>query len=79
MITYLGRARDKRLPVEPSAPPANKDRAMIAGESRPQPLQMIESVPNFSEGRRPEVVAAIVEAIRAPGVLLLDAEQRLGS
>ncbi len=46
---------------------------MIAGESRPQPSQMIESVPNFSEGRRPEVVAAIVAAIRAPGVLLLDA------
>ncbi len=34
---------------------------------------LIEAVPNFSEGRRPEVVAAIVEAIQAPGVLLLDA------
>ena len=33
---------------------------------------IIESVPNFSEGRRPEVVQAIVEAIQAPGVLLLD-------
>ncbi|MGL4649925.1 MAG: glutamate formimidoyltransferase [Caldilineaceae bacterium] len=33
---------------------------------------MIEAVPNFSEGRRPEVVAAIVQAIQAPGVLLLD-------
>lgn len=33
---------------------------------------IVESVPNFSEGRRPEVVAAIVEAIQAPGVLLLD-------
>ena len=34
--------------------------------------QIVESVPNFSEGRRPEVIAAIVEAIQAPGVLLLD-------
>ncbi|MBW7882427.1 MAG: glutamate formimidoyltransferase [Caldilineaceae bacterium] len=32
----------------------------------------IEAVPNFSEGRRPEIVAAIVEAIQAPGVLLLN-------
>ncbi len=33
---------------------------------------IIEAVPNFSEGRRPEVVAAIVAAIQTPGVLLLD-------
>ena len=33
---------------------------------------IIESVPNFSEGRRPDIVAALVEAIQAPGVLLLD-------
>ncbi|MFN8486464.1 MAG: glutamate formimidoyltransferase [Caldilineaceae bacterium] len=33
--------------------------------------QMIEAAPNFSEGRRPEVVQALVEAIAAPGVLLL--------
>lgn len=33
---------------------------------------IIESVPNFSEGRRPEIVAALVQAIQAPGVLLLD-------
>ncbi|MCB0061410.1 MAG: glutamate formimidoyltransferase, partial [Caldilineaceae bacterium] len=33
---------------------------------------IIESVPNFSEGRRPEVVAAIVAAIRVPGVRLLN-------
>jgi len=33
---------------------------------------IIEAVPNFSEGRRPEVVQAIVEAIQVPGVLLLD-------
>ena len=36
-------------------------------------MALIEAVPNFSEGRRPEVVARIVEAIQAPGVLLLDA------
>lgn len=34
--------------------------------------QLIEAVPNFSEGRRAEVVEAIVQAIQAPGVLLLD-------
>lgn len=33
---------------------------------------IIESVPNFSEGRRPAVIAAIVQAIQTPGVLLLD-------
>jgi glutamate formiminotransferase len=33
---------------------------------------IVESVPNFSEGRRPEVVQEIVAAIQAPGVLLLD-------
>ncbi|MEZ4729471.1 MAG: glutamate formimidoyltransferase [Caldilineaceae bacterium] len=33
---------------------------------------IIESAVNFSEGRRPEVMAAIVRAIQAPGVLLLD-------
>lgn len=39
----------------------------------PQPL--IECVPNFSEGRRPDVIEAIVAAIGAvPGVLVLDVE-----
>ena len=34
---------------------------------------LIESVPNVSEGRRPEVVAAMAQAVRAvPGVRLLD-------
>src|SRR5258708_35528492 len=34
---------------------------------------LIESVPNVSEGRRPEVVAAMAEAVRAvAGVRLLD-------
>jgi len=35
-------------------------------------MAIVEAVPNFSEGRRPEVVAALVEAIQAPGVWLLD-------
>ncbi len=34
---------------------------------------LIQCVPNFSEGRRPEVIAAIVEAVRqTPGVRLAD-------
>ncbi len=33
---------------------------------------LIEAVPNFSEGRRPEVVQAILQALQGPGVLLLD-------
>lgn len=32
---------------------------------------LIEAVPNFSEGRRPEVIGRLVEAIQAPGVFLL--------
>jgi glutamate formiminotransferase / formiminotetrahydrofolate cyclodeaminase len=36
-------------------------------------MGLVECVPNFSEGRRPEVVAAIVAAIgAAPGVAVLD-------
>ena len=38
----------------------------------PESAIIIESAPNFSEGRRPEVVAALVETIQAPGVLLLN-------
>ncbi|MFN2167491.1 MAG: hypothetical protein ACK2U9_14650, partial [Anaerolineae bacterium] len=34
-------------------------------------MTIIEAIPNFSEGRRPEVVAALVEAIGAPGVRVL--------
>ncbi|HEX4007329.1 MAG TPA: glutamate formimidoyltransferase [Acidobacteriaceae bacterium] len=33
---------------------------------------LIECVPNFSEGRRPELVASIVSAMRVDGVYLLD-------
>ncbi|MBV7330888.1 glutamate formimidoyltransferase [Chloroflexi bacterium TSY] len=34
--------------------------------------QIIEAVPNFSEGRRTDVVDAIVDAIQVPGVLVLN-------
>ena len=38
-------------------------------------MKLVECVPNFSEGRRPEVLDAIVDAMRAvPGVRLLDRE-----
>src|SRR5512141_197569 len=36
------------------------------------PTPLIECIPNFSEARRPEVVQAIVEAITAAGVTVLD-------
>ena len=37
-------------------------------------MKLIECVPNFSEGRRPEVVAAIRDAIASvDGVSILDA------
>lgn len=34
--------------------------------------KLIECVPNFSEGRRPQVVAEIVEVMRGQGVVVLD-------
>ncbi|HLF28122.1 MAG TPA: glutamate formimidoyltransferase [Anaerolineae bacterium] len=34
--------------------------------------RIVECVPNFSEGRRPEVIAAIKNALTRPGVTLLD-------
>lgn len=38
------------------------------------PSTLVESVPNFSEGRNKAVVDAIVEAMKLPGVYLLDRE-----
>lgn len=38
------------------------------------PTNLIECVPNFSEGRDPAKVDAIVEAMKLPGVYLLDRE-----
>src|SRR5260370_9044763 len=38
-------------------------------------LRLVECVPNFSEGRRKEVIESISDAIRkTPGVTLLDVE-----
>jgi glutamate formiminotransferase len=36
--------------------------------------RIVECVPNFSEGRRSEIVSAIAEAVGGPGVVLLDRE-----
>jgi glutamate formiminotransferase len=38
------------------------------------PFTLVECVPNFSEGRDPAKVDAIVEAMKLPGVFLLDRE-----
>jgi glutamate formiminotransferase len=38
------------------------------------PTTLVECVPNFSEGRNPAVVDAIVAAMKIPGVYLLDRE-----
>jgi glutamate formiminotransferase len=66
-------------PPPASPPPATPSHATLPGvgpasvpATLPAPNVIIEAVPNFSDGRRPDVLAAIVEAIQAPGVLLLD-------
>lgn len=46
----------------------NRERTMVESES-----VMIEAVPNFSEGRRRDVIAELISAIQVPGVMLLDA------
>ncbi len=40
----------------------------------PMPSTLVECVPNFSEGRDPAKVDAIIEAMKIPGVYLLDRE-----
>ena len=35
-------------------------------------MPLVECIPNFSEGRRPDIIEAIVDAIRTSGVYLLD-------
>jgi glutamate formiminotransferase/formiminotetrahydrofolate cyclodeaminase len=40
----------------------------------PMPSTLVECVPNFSEGRDPAKVDAIVEAMKIPGLYLLDRE-----
>jgi glutamate formiminotransferase len=47
----------------------------VASEEKPLPRQLVECVPNFSEGRDPAKIDAIVESILAvPEVVLLDRE-----
>ena len=49
------------------------ERVANAGRIIVLPMAIIESIPNVSEGRRPEVVEALAAAIRSvPGVRLLD-------
>ena len=41
-------------------------------------MRLVECVPNFSEGRRPEIIAAIRDAIAAvEGVAILDSSSDL--
>lgn len=40
----------------------------------PRAMPLVECVPNFSEGRDPKVIEAIVAAVRAKGVRVLDVE-----
>src|SRR5947209_7021154 len=42
--------------------------------SSPMPTTLVECVPNFSEGRDPAIVDAIVNAMKMDGVYLLDRE-----
>lgn len=45
------------------------------GPKEDKPLQMIECVPNFSEGRRPEVIDALAAAVNGvTGIKLLDVQ-----
>src|SRR5579864_6163191 len=48
--------------------------AIPVGILNPMPNTLVECVPNFSEGRDPAKVDAIVEAMKVPGVYLLDRE-----
>ena len=47
---------------------------MLVGILKPMPNTLVECVPNFSEGRDAAKVDAIVEAMKLPGVFLLDRE-----
>ena len=56
-----------------------ESRASCLTEPRPvillaMPNTLVECVPNFSEGRDPAKVDAIVEAMKIPGVYVLDRE-----
>jgi glutamate formiminotransferase len=42
------------------------------GNARLKTNVLVEAVPNFAEGRRPEIIDAIAAAIKVPGVALID-------
>lgn len=63
-------AGEGRAPQQVTASPLARRPVSLA---RTGLMKLVECVPNFSEGRRPDVVAAIRDAIAAvEGVLLLD-------
>jgi glutamate formiminotransferase / 5-formyltetrahydrofolate cyclo-ligase len=65
--------REHRHGEEPLNYPANRHGPSTRGLCYKVRMAIIECVPNVSEGRRPEVVRAIVDAAAAtPGVHLLD-------
>src|SRR5437899_1522712 len=69
---YLMFPRLNRTPESPGKSLMNPDVRRPAGSHMPE---IVESVPNFSEGRRKEVVDAIAQAIASvPGVRVLDQE-----
>src|SRR5450759_4559723 len=64
-------------PARVSAPcqfPPELPHPTIARYPSAMPSTLVECVPNFSEGRDPAKVDAIVEAMKIPGVYLLDRE-----
>src|SRR5687768_8638023 len=53
--------------------PINTPSRITHHASRPMPIELIQCVPNFSEGREPAVMEALAQAVRAtPGVVLVD-------
>jgi len=78
----------ERWASPPSHPTAGKQDPRVASHVEPpsclrppppvilqaMPSTLVECVPNFSEGRDPAKVDAIVEAMKIPGVYLLDRE-----
>src|SRR5580765_868479 len=68
----IGREPESRVSMR--APPDPHPPATVEGDSPIMP-RLVECVPNFSEGRRRDVVDRILDAIAAvPGVTLLDRE-----
>ncbi|MGA2571860.1 MAG: glutamate formimidoyltransferase [Terracidiphilus sp.] len=62
-------AAGERLPLLRRLPDSAANRILF-----PVPNTLVECVPNFSEGRDPVKVDALIEAMKLPGVYLLDRE-----